>query len=108
MHPHYSFKGDSPDLALEENLSEALEILANEYAKKPGERTAGYINALLMLACSYPPALFSGAWDCLNRSHQNHPHPLLTLLIEIAESSTTTLSQLVHVLKLIGLLFAGM
>ncbi|KAI6176991.1 Huntingtin [Aphelenchoides bicaudatus] len=54
LHPNYSFRGESPDLSLEENLSEILETLTAEYSKKPGERTAGYVNALLVLARSYP------------------------------------------------------
>lgn len=65
------------------------------------------VNALLVLARTYSPTVFSGAWGCLNKLGQNQSHALIGMLVEIAESSTTTLSQLVHVLKLIGLVFAG-
>lgn len=87
-------------------MSEVLETLTREYVKKPGDRAAGYVNALLVLARSFSPTIFS-AWGCLNRLGQNQSHPLIGMLVEVAESSTTTLSQLVHILKLIGLIFAG-
>lgn len=92
---------------MEENLTEVLEVLTKEYVSKPNKRCAGYINALLVLASSYPPSVYNSAWGCLNRSSQNQPYSLLGMLVEIADSSTTTLSQLTHILKLIGLIFSG-
>lgn len=72
---------------------------------KPNERSNGFTNALLILAQSFPPSIFSSAWGFLN--HSNQSHSILEILVEIADSSTTTLSQLIHTLKLIGMIFAG-
>lgn len=104
LHRFYSFRGDTPDLVIELNLAEVLELLQEEYLKAASERFSGFISGLSNLTTHFSPSIYSSPWFSLSSKAAKG---LLNLLLEAATSYATTQTQLLQLLRLIARIYAG-
>ncbi|KAI1732245.1 huntingtin [Ditylenchus destructor] len=107
MNPQqYSFRSDPSDCLIEHNLSHIIKTLISLCSKNMSHTQTGFLLCLTTLADSFPPCLYSEAWFSFAANSKTSTG-LLTLLLDISESTCSTLQELTALLKLVSYLTAG-
>uniref|UniRef100_A0A915DR43 Huntingtin n=1 Tax=Ditylenchus dipsaci TaxID=166011 RepID=A0A915DR43_9BILA len=107
LHPsQYSFRGSVAEISPEHSLSCIIQSLYCLSIDNLSQKQSGFIHLLSVLIQHYPPCLFVHAWLPITGSAKMASN-MIGLLLEISESSCSTLTELTALFRLISALFAG-